>query len=206
MHFSLAQIIQWLLAYRYFVLFPIAVVEGPIVTVAAGFLSSLGHLNLFIAYGVIVLGEMVGDTIYYWLGRWGGYPFINHVGRHVGITAERVEKIEKHYANHPARTIILGKFAYSLELPFLIAAGLFKVDYKKFASYVFIASVPKSFIFILIGYYSGEAYSNINRYLDAAVFMIVAAISLVLVYLLILKLSRRYTVKNNQNNNENHNS
>jgi membrane protein DedA with SNARE-associated domain len=52
--FSLIQVIGWLVHYKYVVLFPIMVVEGPIITVLAGFLASLGSLNLLAAYSIVV--------------------------------------------------------------------------------------------------------------------------------------------------------
>ena len=41
-----ATVISWLLAYRYAILFPLVIIEGPIVTILAGFLASLGQFNL----------------------------------------------------------------------------------------------------------------------------------------------------------------
>ncbi|HUZ60693.1 MAG TPA: hypothetical protein VMU83_18125, partial [Hanamia sp.] len=60
-----------LLKFRYVILFPLAVVEGPILAVIAGFLCTEGYLNLFIVYTIIVLGDITGDTICYLFGRWG---------------------------------------------------------------------------------------------------------------------------------------
>lgn len=190
----LTQIIQWLLTYKYLVLFPIVVVEGPIVTVIAGFLSSTGHLNLFIAYAVVLLGDITGDSLYYCLGRWGGIRLINRWGHRIGLTTERVNKIEQHYSSHAAKTIILGKFAHSIEIPFLVAAGVAKVPYRKFLLYVFIPSIPKSLLFILIGYYFGRAYGEIGKYLGYSAFiMIAAAISLTVIYFIIRRVSKKYT-------------
>jgi len=45
---TLLQIVNWLLAYKYLLLFPIAVIAGPIITVIGGFLSSLGYFNAFL--------------------------------------------------------------------------------------------------------------------------------------------------------------
>jgi membrane protein DedA with SNARE-associated domain len=64
MIFTLSQIINWLEVYKYFVLFPVTIFEGPIITVIAGYLSSLGFLNFYVAYGVIVLGDTVGDILF----------------------------------------------------------------------------------------------------------------------------------------------
>ena len=60
--FSLDQIIGWLLVYKYFILFPVMVIEGPIITIIAGFLSSLELLNPFLVYVVVVIADLTGSS------------------------------------------------------------------------------------------------------------------------------------------------
>src|SRR3989344_3685438 len=118
------QIITLLTTYGYFLLFPIMVVEGPIITVIVGFLSSLGLLNVFITYVVVVIGDLAGDSIAYAVGRWGGIKLITRWGHYVGLNIGRIEKFQDYFYTHAAKTIIWGKLAYGLEVPFLIGAGL----------------------------------------------------------------------------------
>src|SRR5258708_12893626 len=68
MFFSFTKILELLVHYRYFVLFPISIVEGPIVTVLGGFLASMGQLSVLWVFVVVVLGDLVGDSLYYFLG------------------------------------------------------------------------------------------------------------------------------------------
>jgi len=49
MPLSFQHFIQLLLTYKYLILFPMALIEGPIITIIAGFIASLGYLNLPIA-------------------------------------------------------------------------------------------------------------------------------------------------------------
>ena len=57
--------------YGYYVLFPLAVVEGPILAVIAGFLCATGIMNPFLVYLFIVSGDIVGDSVCYFAGRSG---------------------------------------------------------------------------------------------------------------------------------------
>lgn len=143
----LQQIIFLLTAHKYLFLFPVVVVEGPIITVIAGFLSSLGPLNIFIAYAVVVVGDIVGDIMYYALGYYGRQRFINRWGRFLGITLERVERLEKHFEKHSGRTLIIGKLSHGVGAVVLVAAGIARVPFRKFVWYNFIPSLPKSLLF-----------------------------------------------------------
>ena len=66
-----AALVALITSYGYVLIFLLAIVEGPIVSIVAGFVSSLGYLDILVAYGVLVASDMVGDMLYYALGRWG---------------------------------------------------------------------------------------------------------------------------------------
>src|SRR6266498_108866 len=166
MIFTFPQLISWLEHYKYFVLFPIVVVEGPIITIIGGFLASLGYLRLTIALPVVVAADLVGDSIYYAFGRWGGRRFIDRWGHYFGATAERVEKLEGHFHRHQGKTLVIGKLSHAVVIVILLAAGVARVPYGKFVWYNFIGTLPKSLLFLLIGYYFGRSYEQFNAYLN----------------------------------------
>jgi membrane-associated protein len=192
----LQQIILLLTAHKYLFLFPVVVVEGPIITVIAGFLSSLGVFNIFIAYAVVVVGDIAGDIMYYALGYYGRQRFVKRWGRFLGITFERVEQLEKHFEKHTGKTLIIGKLSHGIGGVVLVAAGLAKVPFRKFVWYNFIPTLPKSLILLLIGYYSGESYVKISSYLDyAAIGTIVTAVIFIVIYFVMRKVSKKYADK-----------
>ncbi len=71
MFVATSEIVEWLSEYRYFALLPLAVAERPIVTIIAGYLSSVGRLSLLVVLPVVIVGDLVGDSLLYFTGRWG---------------------------------------------------------------------------------------------------------------------------------------
>jgi membrane-associated protein len=192
----LRNIILLLTAYKYLFLFPVAVVEGPIITVIAGFLSSLGVFNVFVAYGVLVAGDIAGDVAYYELGYYGRQRFVIRWGRFLGVTQERLEQLEKHFDKHSGKTLIIGKLSQGIGGAILLAAGMAKVPFRKLVLYDFLPTLPKTLILLLIGYYAGASYVKISSYFDyAAIGTIVAAVIFVVIYFVMRRLSRRYAGK-----------
>ncbi len=55
--------------YGIVILAPLAVVEGPIVTVIAAYLVSQGILELWAVLVCVILADLLGDSLFYWLGR-----------------------------------------------------------------------------------------------------------------------------------------
>ncbi len=188
LNFITADNISFLLMhYGYFILFPIMVAEGPIATIIAGFLSSLGYFNFFVVYVVAFLGDITGDVIYYLIGRWGKKRIINN-GKFLGIKLKNIEKIEEHFKNHSGKTLLFGKLTHSVGAPILIAAGMAKIKISKFIVYNVVGSIPKTLVFLLIGYYFGSAYNKIDKYFGYfSILMLVIIILAVVIYFYIKK-------------------
>jgi membrane protein DedA with SNARE-associated domain len=160
-------IAQWLLNYRYLILFPLAVLEGPIVTVTAGLMSSLGLMNFYIVYVVVVAGDLVGDGLYYAVGRWGLRP-LERWGKYIGIHPEKLNQVEKHFADHGGKTLIAAKLSHAVGGIVLVSAGIARIPFKKFIFFNFWATLPKSLVLILIGYYFGNTYIKLQKFVDFA--------------------------------------
>jgi membrane protein DedA with SNARE-associated domain len=188
-----ATVIAWLLAYRYVILFPLVIVEGPIVTILAGFLASLGQLNLLICYPLIVVGDILGDLFMYSQGRWAGKPAVLRWGHHFGIKPEIIERLEEHFKNHPGKTLIVGKISHFFGGPVLIAAGMARMPLSEFLWFNVLGTLPKSLILLLVGFYFGQAYAKFDKFLTFAGWAAVILVALcAAAYFIISKVSKKY--------------
>ncbi|MCX6713797.1 MAG: DedA family protein [Candidatus Vogelbacteria bacterium] len=187
MLFSSAQILQLILQYRYFVIFPIAVVEGPIVTIICGLLSSRGIMYFSVAFVVLVLADLVGDFIYYAVGYWGGQRAVRRFGKFLRIDEEQVLKLSDGFESHGGKILMTGKLSHVVGAPILVTAGLVKYPIPRFLWFSVIATFIKTFLLLEIGYYLGEAYDRMATYLDyvgfASSLLVVVAIVAVFYYL-----------------------
>jgi membrane protein DedA with SNARE-associated domain len=184
----LDQIVPWLIQYKYFLIFPIAIVEGPILAIICGFLFSTGILNIFITYGLLVLANFVGDTFFYGLGRFGRIKIIDRWGHYIGLNKERILEMEKRFGNHAGKTIITGKITNFAAGFILVAAGAVKVPYMKFISYSLAADLPNIAFLLIIGFFFGHAYNLLDQYIGSASLILLATTIIgIALYLLIKK-------------------
>lgn len=182
---------QWLLNYRYLILFPLMVIEGPITVVTAGILTSIGVFNFFLVYITSVLGDLVGDSLYYAAGRYGR-KYLDRWGRFIGLPKERLEKMEVHFNDHGGKTLIAGKLSHAVGAIVLVSAGVARIPFRKFIIFNFWATLPKSLVLLLIGYYFGNTFIHLQRYFDFAwLGALVATIIFVLVYLFLRKAGKK---------------
>jgi membrane-associated protein len=195
---SLQDILILLENYKYVVIFPTMVIEGPIITILSGFLASLHYLNPVFTYALLVVGDIVGDILHYLIGKYWGQERMRKWGRIFGYNEKAEKYVENHFMHHKGKTFLFGKISHGFGTAIQIAAGIAKVDFKEFLWWNVLATFPKTLILFLIGFYAGSSYVRINQYLGMiglAMAGVVAA--LVVGYVLLSKFSTKYFKKNN---------
>jgi len=69
--------IELLLTYKYIILIQLSIIEGPILTVVCGFLVTLNVFDPIVVYVVMVLGDIAGDGLIYYIG-YSGKRFLKY--------------------------------------------------------------------------------------------------------------------------------
>jgi membrane-associated protein len=154
-------------------------VEGPIVTILAGYLASQGYVSAFLVYLIVVAGDVTGDLAWYAAGRWSRLGLDSRWGKYLGITPERLRRVEEHFERHSGKTLLVGKLTQGLGALVLLGAGATRMRPVRFLAFNLLATLPKSLALLLFGYYFGKAYGQAGTILDYAALATVAVIVLV---------------------------
>jgi len=159
------QIFQFLSHYGYAIMLPLMIIEGPVVTIIAAMLASLGAFNVFVVLILSIIGDMGGDIIFYGLGYKYGMGFVRHVGKYIGITENLVLKMEKYFERHGGKTIFAVKSTTGLCWATFTTAGIVKMDFKKFVKYSFLGGIVWSGFLVAMGYFYGYLWREIQVYI-----------------------------------------
>lgn len=192
MVFSFPEIFALILQYKYFFLFPVTVLEGPIITVIAGFFVSQGALNFLLTYLVVVTGDLTGDIFFYYLGKYGRLKLIDRWGHYFGANRERVNKLMEQMQKNTAKVMITGKIIEGTGALVQMTAGAAHIKFRQFFILNLIPTLPKSLLYLLLGFYFGQAYVVIAKYLDYASYIAVIAIAIFIVIYILIK---KYIIK-----------
>lgn len=173
------------MTYKYFILIPLAIVEGPIVSVIAGFFVTLNIFNWWAVYLIVVAGDIVGDTMYYGIGRFGEKYLLKRFGKHFGITEEKYTAAKDFFHIHKIKTVVLSKIIHGVGFTGLIVAGSLKVPYFRYILLCLMTTVFQAALFLIIGILFGHAYVKIGMYLDyfAASTLVIAFFVLLFLFL-----------------------
>jgi membrane protein DedA with SNARE-associated domain len=156
------QIFEFLRHHGYWIMLPLMIIEGPVATLIAAMLASLGAFNVFVVLIFSIAGDIIGDIILYGLGHKYGMAFVRNGGKYMGITEKLVLKMEKYFKRHGGKTIFAVKSTTGLCWTTFVAAGIVKMDFKKFVKYSFLGGIVWSGFLVAMGYFYGYLWREIR--------------------------------------------
>lgn len=164
----LADITKLIIEYRYVILAPLSIIEGPIVAFAAGALAPLGYFNVYILAVFFLVMDVAKDVFYYSLGYWGGKSGWAHwlLGK-IGVRTEHLEGVKELWEKNPGKTMFIGKLSYGIASTFVVLAGTVKMSLKKFFGWGVIVAISQYWTLLAVGYFFGTSLSSTNIIEDA---------------------------------------
>ncbi|MCE2743289.1 MAG: VTT domain-containing protein [Fluviicola sp.] len=116
-----------------------------------------GDLNILLLLPLLFVAAVLGDNVNYWIGRKLGLGVFNWKikGRQL-VKKEYLEKTELFFEKNGTKAIIMARFVPLVRTFTPFAAGVGKMDYKKFFSFDVIGGVLWIFSLTLAGYFLGN--------------------------------------------------
>ena len=130
---ALPHIARWILTFEatheylvYTMIVVVACVEGPWLSIILGFLIRLGDFSVFPVYISLMLGDLIGDAVWYYIGRRYGDRFVAKYGKYFNVTARGVERMSTLFHRYKHSVLFLSKISNGLgfALVTLMTAGM----------------------------------------------------------------------------------
>lgn len=150
---------------------------GTTLVVFVGYLASRGMFNVINALWIVAVGGIIGDAISYFLGR-RSENLVSPDSRFV--KPELITKAHLFFSRHGAKSVFFARFIGPLRPIVPFVAGAAKMDARRFFFFNVIGGAAAAFVYILIGYYFGNAwhaYRHIFRRFEPLIIIAVVAIA-----------------------------
>ncbi len=169
MDFLLHTLLSYLLLYKYTALFLVtllAAIALPIPSaatlMAASAFASQGYLNISWVLFTASLGNILGDSIGYWLARKFGKPIFYLAGLRKVIDSPQLQVVERFVKKRPGLVIFISRFEVLATLSVNCISGLGKLSYKKFLAYEITGEITQVCMYAAIGYIFGSNWESVN--------------------------------------------
>ncbi|MFA5858497.1 MAG: DedA family protein [Elusimicrobiota bacterium] len=159
----------------------------------AGFLISDGKFTFVLVTFWSTLGSIVGSMLSYFMGKYGGKPFVNKFGKYLLLDEEELAVTEKFFGKYGDATIFVSRFIPIVRHLISIPAGVGKMNLVKFGIYTVIGAGMWNTFLAWCGYVLKEHWDAVMKYskvVDIVVLVILVGLVGLFIYRHVRKTKR----------------
>jgi len=148
---------------------------------ASGQITTSGHDHLSLGLVIVVatVGEVLGSTVGYAIGYFGGRPLVDRVGKYVLLTHKDLDRAEAWFDGRGEWVVLFGRFIPLVRSFISLAAGLAEMTRTKFLVLTVIGCAIWCAALASIGYSLGASWHHVLKDFSYAGYL--AAVLVVLV-------------------------
>jgi len=133
---------------------------------AAGAFAGLGKLNLAVAFLLAVAGSLIGDTVWYYLGKARGMTVLRLLCKISFEPDACVRQTNAAYSKHGARWLLFAKFIPGVSTVAPPMAGIYGVRLRTFLAADGLGAGLWAGVFLLAGYWCSGQIDVIAAHMD----------------------------------------
>ncbi|WP_147533088.1 DedA family protein [Bacillus marasmi] len=164
----------------------IEIIPSEIVLGYGGYMISLGKISWVGAVVAGTIGGTLAQLFLYWLGYYGGRPFLEKYGKYILINKKQIDISEKWFEKYGTGVIFTARFIPVVRHAISIPAGIAKMSAMKFTFYTVAAIIPWTILFLYLGTVLGSNWADIKHYAEPYIMpIIIGAVVLGVAYFLV---------------------
>jgi len=159
------------------------VIPNELLLAYAGYLVSKGEINFIGAIVCAVIGGTLAQVVLYWIGRYGGRPFLEKYGKFLLISKHHIDVAESWFNRYGTGMIFTARFIPIVRHAISLPGGMAKMPLGKFTLYTGLALIPYSILYVYLGMKLKDNWQTIDEIAGPYIKpLIIAAVILTLLY------------------------
>lgn len=155
-------------------------IPSEIILPLAGFNSSTGEMNVFLAIIAATIGSVVGAIILYYVGFYFGEErvryIVNRWGKWLGFKDSDIDKADEWFDKYGGFAVLLCRVVPILRSLISIPAGLRKMPLLTFTLYTTAGSLVWNTLLIFAGYLLGDNWDHVEEYVGVLQYVVIAVV------------------------------
>lgn len=173
----------------------IIVIPSEAILATGGILASKKIFTFWNAFFVGLLGSVFCAIVIYFIGYFGGRPFIKKYGKYFFMKDEDLDKSDSWFNKYGMIGALIGRNFPIIRTLISLPIGIVRLSFTKFLIYTTIGSIPWTFIFVYVGYTLGNSWTIMNKYTSKLKVPIRILIILLIVTYFYKKIKNKYIKK-----------
>ncbi len=155
-----------------------------------GFTASKLNINISLLIMAATIGSVIGDIFAYIIGKYGSHFLLKHKKL---LKHSHIEEGRRFFSNHGFKSIFIGRFVGPIRPIVPLIAGSIKMNISKFLFYDILSAFVWSALYILIGYYFGTYFREIEKWVsDISILITLILVIFVALYYFKFRKHKKY--------------
>ena len=133
-------------------------IPGETMTLIGGFLAGSEELIYRWVLGSAIAGAVIGDSIGYWVGFFGGWPLLLRLGQLFKIEEGKLLRLREQFSQNAGKAVVLGRFVALLRIFAGPLAGIAQMPYWKFLLCNLLGAVMWATVMVSLAYEVGHLF------------------------------------------------
>ncbi len=130
----------------------------------SGYLVTTGQFTM---WGVTVagaVGNVAGSIVAYYVGLWGGRPFVERYGPYMLISHKDLDMADRWFAKYGEAAVFFSRMLPVVRTFISLPAGVAKMNFPRFVLFTFVGALPWCYLLAYIGLKMGEEWEHLRDY------------------------------------------
>ena len=143
----------------------IIIIPSEAILATGGILASRKIFSFWGAFLIGLVGSVFCAIVIYFMGYFGGKPFIKKYGKYFFMKEEDIEKSDSWFNQYGLIGALIGRNFPIVRTLISLPIGIMRLSFFKFLIYTTIGSIPWTFVFVYVGYTLGNGWTVVNKYI-----------------------------------------
>lgn len=147
----------------------------------AGFAASRGEFDFWVIVLAGAVGGTLGALISYWIGLYGGRPFVRRWGKYFFVHEEDLKKGEHYFKKYGTHVAFWSRLIPTVRTFISLPAGVVRAPLGPYVLFTFLGAGVWSLFLTAVGFWLGERWVVVRPFFERASIVIIALIVLAVV-------------------------
>ena len=144
----------------------IIAIPSELILATGGILASKKIFTFFGAFLTGLLGSVFCAIVIYFMGYFGGKPFVKKYGKYFFMKEEDLEKSDTWFNKYGMLSALIGRNFPIVRTLISLPIGIMRLSFYKFVLYTTLGSIPWTLAFVYVGYALGGNWIILSTYMN----------------------------------------